>query len=251
MPVHYNTHTKEPYLRLPTPLSNIIITPHRLSQLEETVAAQVRLLNDPKIYLNLSGPPYPYLPEHGEEWVKMKCAEAEPVLGTLRAEFENPDTDKQVFDFCPFNVIREVTEQDPETGDPLKDVILGDIGVARYPFYEDGYDTEKMAEAQRLNNELSAGDGRIVWAIGDFLSPSHHGRGIMTLAMRTVLQDWGVPRMNIQIVKSCAFLENKGSLRVFEKNNFEVVCTLKDWVPVSESRGGGTKSIVIVNWKGL
>lgn len=73
----------------------------------------------------------------------------------------------------------------------------------------------------------------------------------MTLAMRTVLQDWGVPRMNIHILKSCAFLENQASLRVFEKNNFEVVCTLKDWVPVSESRGGGTKSLVIVNWKGL
>lgn len=73
----------------------------------------------------------------------------------------------------------------------------------------------------------------------------------MTHAMRTVLQDWGVPRMNIKLLKASAFVENKGSLSVFEKNNFEIVCTLKDWTPMSDSRGGGTKSLVLVSWRGL
>jgi hypothetical protein len=166
MPVHYNTHTKEPYLRLPSPLTNIIITPHRLSQLEETVDAQVRLLNEPIIYLNLEGPPVPYLREHGEAWVKTRCEAGEPVLRALRAELETSVQEHQFFDLCPFTVIREVTEQDPETGHPLKDVLIGDVGMSRYSFYEYGYGTEKRAEAQRANAELPAGDARIVWGIG-------------------------------------------------------------------------------------
>ncbi|KAJ5692384.1 hypothetical protein N7462_001807 [Penicillium macrosclerotiorum] len=251
MAVHYNTDTREPYLRLADPFSNIIITPHRLNQLQQTIEAKVPLLNDPRIYLNLSGPPYPFLPEHEEEYVKMKCEAGEPVLNALRVEFETLVKEQQFFDICPFNVIREVTEQDPHTGHPLKDFLIGDVGVNRYMFYEHKHGSEERAQAQRLNEELPAGDERIVWGIGDFLAPSHHGRGIMTQAIRTVLHDWGLPRMNIKLLKSAAFEENKGSVRVFEKNNFEVVCTLKDWEPVSESRGGGTKSLVLATWKGV
>jgi hypothetical protein len=42
-----------------------------------------------------------------------------------------------------------------------------------------------------------------------------------------------------------------GSRRVMEKNNFEEICTLKDWAPVSPNKGGGKKSIVVMEWKGL
>jgi hypothetical protein len=34
--------------------------------------------------------------------------------------------------------------------------------------------------------------------------------------------------------------------RVMEKNNFEEICTLKDWAPVSPNKGGGKKSIVVM-----
>ena len=166
MPIHYNTHTKEPYLRLAKPLSNIIITPHRLNQLEETIDAKVQLLNDPKIFLNLDGPPYPFLREHEEEWVKMKCEAGEPVLKALAMEFETSFKEQQYFDFCPFTVIREVTEQDSKTGDPLKDILIGDVGIDRSVFYEHKHGSEERAEAQRLNKELPAGDERIVWGIG-------------------------------------------------------------------------------------
>lgn len=73
----------------------------------------------------------------------------------------------------------------------------------------------------------------------------------MTLAMRTVIHEWGVPRMNIHVLKACVFVGNEGNLRVFDKNNFERGETLKDWDPVSESKGGGKKSIVLVKWRGL
>jgi RimJ/RimL family protein N-acetyltransferase len=54
--------------------------------------------------------------------------------------------------------------------------------------------------------------------------------------------------MNVRQLKSWAFEDNQGSLRVFEKNNFVRGNTLKDWAPVSESRGGGKKSIVLMEW---
>ncbi|OJK02148.1 hypothetical protein ASPACDRAFT_114832 [Aspergillus aculeatus ATCC 16872] len=251
MPILYNPETQEPYLRLPAPLSHIILTPHRLHQLKETIAAKVPLLNDPRIYLNLTGPPYPYLREHEEEWVKSKCAAAEPVLRALRAEFETSVQQQQHFDLCPFTVIREVIEEDPQTGHPKQDVLIGDIEIARYMFYEYRHDSPERAEAQRLNSELPPGDEGIAWGIGYFLAPSHHGRGIMTLVLRTLIQDWGVPRMNTKRLMASAFVENVGSLRVFEKNDFEVLCTLEDWAPYPENRGGGWKSLTVVQWRGF
>ncbi|RAH71177.1 GNAT family N-acetyltransferase [Aspergillus aculeatinus CBS 121060] len=251
MPILYNPQTQEPYLRLPAPLSHIILTPHRLHQLEETIADKVPLLNDPRIYLNLTGPPYPYLREHEEAWVKSKCAAAEPVLRALRAEFQTSVPQQEYFDLCPFTVIREVTEEDPQTGHPKQDVLIGDIEIARYMFYEYRHDSPERAEAQRLNNELPPGDEGIAWGIGYFLAPSHHGRGIMTLVLRTLIQDWGVPRMNTKRLMASAFVENVGSLRVFEKNGFEVLCTLEDWAPYPENRGGGWKSLTVVKWRGF
>ncbi|PYH40459.1 GNAT family N-acetyltransferase [Aspergillus saccharolyticus JOP 1030-1] len=251
MPVLYNPQTQEPYLRLPAPLRQIIITPHRPHQLEETIAAKLPLLNDPRIYLNLTGSPFPYLREHAEAWMNTQIAAAEPVLQALRTEFETSVQGQRYFGLCPFTVIREVTEEDPETGHPLKDTLIGDIGIARYQFYEYRQGSAERAEAQRLNGDLPAGDERIVWAIGNFLAPSYHGRGIMSLALRTLIQDWGVPRMNVKHLKAAAFEENIGSIRVFEKNNFEVTQTLKDWEPYPENRGGGWKSLVLVSWRGL
>lgn len=176
MPVHYNPNTREPYLRLPTPHSNIILTPYRLDQMEETCARLCQYLNDPRVYLWLAGPPYPYLREHGEEWVKTKCEQHEKVLSALRKEFEAPQSqngtrsdqqqDEEFFDACPFSCIREVLDEDSETGVPLRDVLIGDVGIMRYSFYEFPHGSEERAEAQRKNNALPAGDERIVWCIG-------------------------------------------------------------------------------------
>lgn len=73
----------------------------------------------------------------------------------------------------------------------------------------------------------------------------------MTLAVRTIIHDWAVLRMNVRHLTSWAFEDNEGSLRVFEKNKFLRGTTLKNWASVSESRGGGKKSIVAMKWAGL
>ncbi|KAJ5308367.1 acetyltransferase GNAT family [Penicillium atrosanguineum] len=258
MTVHFNQLTKEPYLRLPAPQSNIIITPHRSDNIDEDAKSLSNILNDPKVYPWLERTPYPYLHEHGVEWIEAHCKENKKGLSTLRKNLEQDEiintknaVGREFIDDCPFTCIREVLADDPDTGAPLKDRLIGDMKLARYTFYEHLNDSEQRSKAQLKNNELPAGDENIIWTLGDFLAPSHHGKGIMSLAVRTLIHDWGIPHLNVHHIKCYAFVGNEGSLRVFEKNNFERGHTLEDWVPVPESRGGGKKSIVLVTWRGV
>lgn len=181
MVVHYNPLTKEPYLQLPAPCGNIIITPHREHQVEETAAAMTVFLNDSRVYSWLQGPPFPFLHEHGQEWVKEKLAEHETLVSILQKEFDTPvahspgsepnNQEKQdFFDQSPFVCIREVAERDPETGAPLRDVMIGDIGLARYPFYEMKPGSPERVLAVKQNNALPAGHKDIVWTIGGMMT---------------------------------------------------------------------------------
>lgn len=278
MVVHFNPLTKEPYLQLPAPCTNIIITPHREYQIEEASAAMTEILNDSRVYSWLQGPPYPFLPEHGIDWVKTKVAENEGVLSTLQREFEtqsqqgdgsNSPEELEFFDKCPFICIRKVTERDPATGAPLQDVLIGDISLMRYAFYELQPNSSEFVLAQDQNNDLPVGHKDIVWGIGcmyghlsetrgqlliiltDYLSPTQHSRGIMSVAVRTVIQDWAIPRMNLHLLRGSFFVGNIGSMKVFEKNNFEEVGTFKDWAPASPNKGRGKMSIVVMKWKGV
>lgn len=179
MTVHFNPLTQEPYLRLPEPHSNLIITPHRADRIDETVDRQVEFLNDPRVYKWLETTPYPYLREHGEQWTTACCNEYKEILSILREEFakgggifserreiDGSQRSQQIFDACPFTCIREVLAFDTETGAPLKDILIGDIKLGRYTFYEHPLGSEERARARRENDALPAGDGNIVWTLG-------------------------------------------------------------------------------------
>lgn len=179
MAVHYNTQTQEPYLRLPEPHANIIITPHRPNQIDETSSALVRILNGPLVALRLQRTPYPYSKSDGEEWVKVNCKEQEEVLSILRNELEYPGNSvlekdagkfshqkRQFLDTCPFTCIREVLKTDSKNGAPLEDILIGDIRLARSSFDEYPEESEERAQAQKRNNDLPAGDESIVWSLG-------------------------------------------------------------------------------------
>jgi hypothetical protein len=176
MAVHYNPLTKEPYLQLPAPCANIIVTPYREHQIKETALTMAEILNDTRVYSWLEGPPYPFLPEHGEDWINMKIKENEAVVSTLQREFEaegqpqsdivHDQTDTELFDRCPFLCIREVTERDPANGAPLQDILIGDIGLSRYPFYEIRKNSWELALVKAHNNQLPAGHEDIIWGLG-------------------------------------------------------------------------------------
>ncbi|KAJ5618474.1 hypothetical protein N7528_006585 [Penicillium herquei] len=254
MPMQFNPATEEPYLRLLPPHSNIIITPHRLGQFEHEVTSRVEILNHPQVWPFLAGTPYPYPAEHAEEWVTTDYEEKRAVVEALRLGYLNQDSagydlsNPSFFDQCPFTCIREVLSEDPE-GHPLQDNFIGDIALRRYSFYEHPPGSPQRTAAQAHNNALAPGDKEIVWGLGYFLSASHHGRGIMTSVLYSLIHDWG-PRMNLSHLRAATFIGNEGSLKVFEKNNFTQTGILHDWVPVSESRGGGKRSIIMVRWQG-
>lgn len=60
MPLQVDPTTQEPYLELPSPHSNIRLTPPNIFD----VPAAVSLQNDPLIYRHLAGTPLPYKTEH-------------------------------------------------------------------------------------------------------------------------------------------------------------------------------------------
>ncbi|GLI73172.1 hypothetical protein PoHVEF18_001382 [Penicillium ochrochloron] len=173
MAVHYNLETQEPYLRLPEPHTNIIITPHRPNRLDETASALARILNDPNIALRLQNTPYPYSKPEGEEWVKANCKDQEDILSILRKELEEPQNPgdllhqkREFFDTCPFTCIREVLKTNSETGASIEDILIGDVRLARSTFDEYPEGSEERAQAKKENDGLLAGDENIEWSFG-------------------------------------------------------------------------------------
>jgi hypothetical protein len=183
MAICYNFKTKEPYLRLPEPHTNIIITPHRPNSLNETSSALVKILNDPRVALRLQRTPYPYSISDGERWVKANCKDQEGILSALREDIEKSGNSvvqenspnvlhrkREFFDSCPFTCIREVLKSDSQTGNPLEDILIGDVRLARSSFDEYPERSEERCLAQKHNDELLAGKENIVWSLAGMLN---------------------------------------------------------------------------------
>ncbi|KZT74974.1 hypothetical protein DAEQUDRAFT_807252 [Daedalea quercina L-15889] len=206
-PLQVNSATGEPYLRLPSPHDNIIITPPRMSDVD----AAVHNLNDRKIVDFLIGPPFPYLPSHAEVWLSNVKEASDAVLAELgRDDPGQSDNEPKVVGRCPVHALREVAEDGTET-------LIGDITIRRCDFAHEGAQRDMRREE---NEARPVGDPTIVWCIGDWLASSHHGRGIMSAALRTLMTEWAIPRMNVRVVRAEAYTENFASTRVFEKFGF-------------------------------
>jgi len=247
-----NPATQEPYLRLPPPNGNIIITPPRMSDASFTPA----ILNDPRVYRTLSGPPYPYLPEHAQDWVTMIKRTADKVLADLRDA--SNEQSLLIVGGCPVRTLREVRPDGT-------DIYLGDIEIHRASWLE-VLDAERRSELREENEARVVGDPDIVWEIGgetytgclclisfsssllDYLAPTHSGRGVMTAALKTVLEKWAIPRMGVRKVHVTAFKGNVGSVRVFEKNGFVMKETVEDCADISTSKGGGKVGLHVLDW---
>jgi RimJ/RimL family protein N-acetyltransferase len=72
----------------------------------------------------------------------------------------------------------------------------------------------------------------------------------VSAALQTIISDWAVPRMNVRVLKSSAFVGNHGSVGVFRKCGFELETTIeKGSVVLSEARGGGRRDIHVFKWE--
>ncbi|KAH7915628.1 hypothetical protein BJ138DRAFT_1054409 [Hygrophoropsis aurantiaca] len=208
-PLEVNPSTGEPFLRLPAPNDNIIITPPRYE--DEPLFGPI--INHPEVSIWLEGPPIPYRDEDASFWINIVKPKADTLINDLREEEKrNPDGPLKLVDDCPISHLREVLPDGSDT-------FIGCIGVHRAQF-EEVLDAEERAEKFEENNAKEAGDPTIRWTFGDYLAPSHHRRGIMSAAMKIVLDKWVVPRMGARSMTGYAFAGNRGSRRVFENSGF-------------------------------
>ncbi|EJD36267.1 hypothetical protein AURDEDRAFT_174657 [Auricularia subglabra TFB-10046 SS5] len=150
-PLRTDESTGEPYLQLPAPYAHIVLTPQRLSD----AAASVKHMNDPRVYMFITGPPLPYLEEHALAWIRTCTEESESALAQLCAG-------ARFVDGCPVRVIRDISNSSIADA-PL----IGDCGFGRHGFGEMA--KTRPVEAKQLeeaNMARKTGDPGITWTIG-------------------------------------------------------------------------------------
>ncbi|KAG8744719.1 hypothetical protein FRC11_013333 [Ceratobasidium sp. 423] len=230
--VQHDPQTNEPFIPLPAPYSNIRLTPPRLEDADDIMA----IMNNLDIVMNFAGPPYPYLREHCDQWLQDRVREYESAM----VHITNVDADVGFLDSSPLRHIREVGPDGAER-------FLGDVGLTREDVFCEIQDGEARAAKVNMNVDLPPGDPNIVWTFGDYLRPTHHGRGIMTAAVKTVINSWAIPHMNAYKFWAAAFPENIGSHKVFLKNGFQIVDRVVGAVQFPESKGGYIKDSVVLH----
>ncbi|KAJ7132354.1 acyl-CoA N-acyltransferase [Mycena epipterygia] len=212
-----NATTGEPFLRLPAPFADIIITPPRMRDVEPSVV----IMNDPSVFtwMGIRGGSS-YTSARAEGWLTKIKAETDAIMAELRAAPTGPASGS------PVRHLREVQADGT-------DIFIGDVGLVRSSWTE-VLDAEERARFVAENNARTAGDPDIAWHVGYYLAPSHQGRGLMTAAVGAIIAQWGVPCLNARRIRSSAFEGNQGSLKVLLKNGFVLVDTLVEHVQVGE-----------------
>lgn len=177
-----NPDTKEPYIPLHAPYDKIILTPPRIpsngdstgdsdnsNNFERDKAVLVSTLNHPAVYPNLVGPPYPYLSEHADRFLREEWAASMqlfPLLGYgyggvdgTVPEKESGGKRNKLVGGCPFICIRMIQKEAE-----IKDILIGTLRISRWRFSD--LPSTEAKEAQEENNLLNVGDERIIWEIG-------------------------------------------------------------------------------------
>lgn len=167
----YDEERREPFLRLQGNLSNIIITPPRLSDAD----AIVQILNDPRVFLTLEGPPFPYKHSSAMEWLTKVKADTDHVWKSI----QNESNKTKLFEGCPVRIIREINQDGFQT-------YLGDCGIDRWGF-PDIKDRVLRDRLEAENEARSLGHPEIIWCIG----------GQSTRDLCLTRADWFVLRQTI------------------------------------------------------
>lgn len=271
-PFFYDEVTNEPYLPLPSPHGpRIRITPPRFdeaspisdSRHHDDLEPLVFHMNHSAVYMWLQGPPFPYTTEDGVTWLGQVNEECRGILSEMGEVWKSTSdlSPPSYVSACPVRSIRE-------RQDDGSDVYIGDIGIGRSGFPEVP-DEQERERRTRENAAYAKGDPRIIWTFGgkhsfngmirlpihftdggcehdriDFLAPSHHGKGIMTAAVRTIIEDWAVPHMGARHFHIGAFSTNIASQKVFLKNGFSFVDEQVDVIDMKK-RGKGDRHMSV------
>jgi hypothetical protein len=143
-----------PFIPLPTSYQNLRLT----LPLYADGPAIIKINNDPSVYMNLAGPPFPYTDQAWEDW----WAKISKVAADYLAEVSEVQEGKRkwVGSGSPFMVIRQIDEDGIGEG-----MFIGDIGIRKRGFLLIK-DNEARMQAQDENEGYEAGDPRCQWEIG-------------------------------------------------------------------------------------
>lgn len=166
MVLEHDPQTGEAYLRLPAPLSNIVLTVPRADPSHPTYTADrdtcVAALNDPAVYAWLESPPFPYERHHAEAFVAAGAEDCRRILNSSSSSSSSQGA--RWADGCPFRDIREIkSESDGGVTGATK---IGDIGLSRYKFYELPPDSEEQKAMVQRNEGLAPGHEDLIWGVG-------------------------------------------------------------------------------------
>ncbi|KAF7911138.1 uncharacterized protein EAF01_002646 [Botrytis porri] len=217
MPIHHSPLF--PTLTLPSSNphhQNLILTRPRTSDAKATIPA----FANPAIYLNLTGPPFPYTQDDFDSFFnevldKNSRVAAAELWDATSAKEDGSPVQKWV-GAVPFPSIREARVG--EEGERIEEFI-GQIEIRRRGFVTTIDDVERKKLAKE-NADRKTGDPGIEWEIGFWLLPSHHGRAIMPVVLQTLISEFFIPYMNLNFLTGEYLEFNKASKRVFEKCGF-------------------------------
>jgi len=245
-------HCVDPGFRIPVlhPTSRIILTPPNIEDCRDVVAA----LNDPRVYMNLNGPPYPYTEDDYLGWYRV----IEEAARTNSEEMQTIERWWQIAQEAEQNpggcrrkwmgkswwvsAIREMTSEMSESGEETK--FLGEITVRRSSFLFILDEAERQKKIDE-NNSLEAGDHKILWEVGFYLIPECHGRGIMPMVLRTLISEILIRYFNVQRLVGIYFEHNVPSKNVFEKCGFEFVTMVPDAITLAPAKTGRLEGVKV------
>ncbi|KAF2817809.1 uncharacterized protein BDZ99DRAFT_373962 [Mytilinidion resinicola] len=217
-----------PFLRLPAPHNHIILTPPRPTD----GPAMIEMHNDPAIYMTLFSPPFPFTQRSFDDFYPIMSGTTQKAWEEYQEGKAVEGREKWVSAGLPVTCIR-VAKGEP-TGE---EKMLGDFTIKKRR-YVSIKDLEARAERKGENDGWPAGDPRIEWELGFYLSPTLHGQGIMPAVVRTMTEAFFIPFMNTHRISGGFFIHNLASRRVFEKNGYVFTGAFPNVFEMHESKAG-------------
>ena len=259
------------HLTVPHPSLRLVLTAPRDSDRDAVLQAH----NDPRVYMNLEGPAYPYTIKDWQNWhgiitdaaetclleweEKMKNESGKGQEGSDQGIIPNDDDRKWVGSKMWVSAIREVISPPAlplQSGSALElaEPFIGDIAIRRSGLRYILDDKQRQIAVEH-NAELSPGDPAIIWEIGFYLTPAVHGKGIMPAVLRTLIREVLIPYMNVHTLVAEYIEYNLASRRVFEKCDFHFLKFIPDASTLAESKlkegdeTGKKHGVGIMLWK--
>jgi len=148
--------------------------------------------------------PFPFPEEIAQKWVQQELDLTREIFAAFAEGHWRPAKGS------PLKVIRETIDSE---GSDKRDVYVGDVDLRHGTWW-----SERLTPVQDHWEEWR--DKERVFSIGAALKPQYHSRGIGSIAMDVLFNQWGIPIIGCTEVRAGTYTSNVRSLRVWEKLGF-------------------------------